>query len=116
MTEEIAATDAYASEVDATVVAAGPGVVVLDRAVFYAQGGGQPGDTGSLTWNGGSATVVDTVRSDGEVVHVLASGAPAPPVGVAVRAAIDWDRRHLLMRTHTAVHVLTAVMFRDHGA
>jgi misacylated tRNA(Ala) deacylase len=116
MTEEIAATDAYARETDATVVAAGPEGVVLDRTVFYARGGGQPGDTGTLSWDGGSATVADTVKASGDVLHLVAEGSPVPPVGAVVHAAIDWDRRHLLMRTHTAVHVLTAVMFRDHGA
>jgi misacylated tRNA(Ala) deacylase len=114
VTEEIAAVDAYAREVDAAVLGASPEGVVLDRTVFYARGGGQPGDTGWLRWEGGEARVVDTVRRDGRPLHVLEG--PPPPAGARVRAEIDWDRRHLLMRTHTALHVLSAVVWRSHGA
>ena len=92
-----------------------PGGVILDRTVFYPRGGGQPGDTGSLEWEGGRAPVTDTVREQGEVLHVVAPDA-APPVGTAVRAVVDWERRHLLMRTHTALHVLSALVWREYGA
>jgi len=115
MTEELASRDAYLRECSATVVAVGPGGVILDRTVFYPRGGGQPGDTGALEWAGGSATVTDTVREQGEVLHVVAADA-APPVGIVVRAAVDWERRHLLMRTHTALHVLSALVWREYGA
>ncbi len=114
MTEEIAAVDAYAREVEAVVLEAAPEGVVLDRTVFYARGGGQPGDTGWLRWAGGEARVVDTVRRDGRPLHVLEG--PPPPVGARVVAGIDWERRHLLMRTHTALHVLSGVVWRSHGA
>lgn len=114
MTEEIAAVDAYAREVEATVLEASPRGVVLDRTVFYARGGGQPGDTGWLRWEGDEARVVDTIRRDGRPLHVLEG--PPPPAGARVRAGIDWERRHLLMRTHTALHVLSAVVWRSHGA
>jgi len=114
VTEEIAAVDAYAREVEATVLEASPEGVVLDRTVFYARGGGQPGDTGRLRWAGGEAPVVDTVRRGGSPLHVLEG--PPPPVGARVWAGIDWERRHLLMRTHTALHVLSAVVWRSHGA
>ncbi|MBN2112744.1 MAG: alanyl-tRNA editing protein [Acidimicrobiia bacterium] len=115
MAEELAPRDAYLRETTATVVAVTPEGVVLDRTVFYPRGGGQPGDTGRLEWEGGSAVVADTVRSAGEVMHVLAAG-EAPPLGTPVRAAIDWERRHLLMRTHTALHVLSALVWREYGA
>ncbi|GBC87111.1 Alanine--tRNA ligase [bacterium HR12] len=114
MTEELCATDAYLRSCEAVVLAASPEGVVLDRTVFYARGGGQPGDVGVLRWEGGQVRVVDTVRRDGEVLHLLEG--EAPPVGVPVVAEIDWERRHLLMRTHTALHALSAIVFRDHGA
>jgi len=115
MTEELAARDAYLRECAATVVAVAPGGVILDRTVFYPRGGGQPGDTGHLEWEGGRAPVTDTVREQGGVLHVVASDA-APPVGTVVRAVVDWERRHLLMRTHTALHVLSALVWREYGA
>jgi misacylated tRNA(Ala) deacylase len=114
MTEEICSTDAYARSCEATVVAASEDGVVLDRTVFYARGGGQPGDTGLLRWDGGEARVRDTVKQAGEILHVL--DGPAPPVGAAVTAEIDWDRRYILMRTHTALHSLSGIVFRDYGA
>ncbi|GIU99385.1 MAG: Ala-tRNA(Pro) hydrolase [Actinomycetota bacterium] len=114
MTEELCATDAYLRSCEAVVLAASPGGVVLDRTVFSARGGGQPGDVGVLRWEGGQVRVVDTVRRDGEVLHLLEG--EAPPVGVPAVAEIDWERRHLLMRTHTALHALSAIVFRDHGA
>jgi misacylated tRNA(Ala) deacylase len=114
VTEEIAAVDAYAREVEATVLDASAHGVVLDRTVFYARGGGQPGDTGRLRWEGGEARVVDTVRREGRPLHVLEG--PAPPAGARVHAELDWGRRHLLMRTHTALHALSAVVWRSHGA
>ena len=115
MTDELAVRDAYLRECTATVTAATPDGVVLDRTVFYARGGGQPGDTGVLEWAGGSAAVLDTVRQEGEVLHVVAAG-PAPPPETPVRAVIDWERRHLLMRTHTALHALSALVWREYGA
>lgn len=114
MTEELAAVDAYLTETAATVVAVGDDGVVLDRTVFYARGGGQPGDTGVLEWDGGSVAVSDTFKRAGAVLHVV-DGTP-PPVGTSVTARIDWERRHTLMRTHTALHVLTAVIYREFDA
>jgi misacylated tRNA(Ala) deacylase len=114
MTEEIFATDAYARTVEAVVERVLPEGVVLDRTVFYARGGGQAGDTGLLRWESGEARVVDTVRVEGIPVHVLAGD--APPEGTPVTGDIDWDRRHVLMRTHTALHALSGVVWRWHGA
>ncbi len=115
MTEEIQVTDSYQRSTQATVVEVRPEGVVLDRTVFYSRSGGQPGDTGWLRWDGGEIRVTDTARQGGGVpVHAL-EGEP-PPVGTEVEAQIDWDRRYLLMRTHTALHVLSGIVWRDYGA
>jgi misacylated tRNA(Ala) deacylase len=113
-TEEISATDAYRQANDATVIESRPEGIVLERTVFYARGGGQPGDTGRLAWDGGDVRVTDTVRHGGVPVHVLVGDRPV--TGAAIRAEIDWDRRYLLMRTHTALHALSGIVWRDHGA
>lgn len=115
MTEELAVRDAYRRECPATVVAAGLEGVTLDRTVFYPRGGGQPGDRGVLEWAEGRAVVADTVRQGGEVLHVISAG-PVPPPGTPVRAVIDWEHRYLLMRTHTALHVLSALVWGHYGA
>jgi misacylated tRNA(Ala) deacylase len=114
VTEELSATDAYARSCEAKVVEVADEGVVLDRTVFYARSGGQPGDTGVLRWEGGDVRVVDTLKRGGTLLHRF-EGDP-PPVGATVTAEIDWDRRHTLMRTHTALHALSAVVFRDHDA
>jgi len=113
-TEEIAATEAYERSIEATVTEVRPEGVVLDRTVFYSRGGGQPGDTGWLRWNDREARVTDTFRQGGQPVHVIEGDPPA--VGTRVGAEIDWDRRHVLMRTHTALHALSGIIWRDYGA
>src|SRR3954467_4335144 len=103
--------DAYVRADDATVIASEDGRVAFDRTIFYPTGGGQPHDTGSVTWDGASATVTD-VRKEGPLVwHVLEG--PAPAVGANVHLDVDWDRRHALMRTHTALHVLCGVIWNE---
>lgn len=114
MTEEIAPHDAYARASTGTVTEVTDRGLVLDRTVFYSRGGGQPGDTGVLRWPGGQVTVTDTFRVQGVPVHAV-QGTP-PPVGTTVDEEIDWERRHLLMRTHTALHVLSAIIWRDFDA
>jgi misacylated tRNA(Ala) deacylase len=114
MTEELFSTDAYARTCEATVTEVTGEGLLLDRTVFYARGGGQPGDTGVLRWNGGEVRVTDTIKSGGRILHVV-DGDP-PPSGANVTAEIDWDRRHTLMRTHTALHALSGIVFRDYGA
>jgi misacylated tRNA(Ala) deacylase len=123
VSDNVAYRDAYARATDAAVTAVveterGPGVV-LDRTVFYPGGGGQPADLGwleSADGAGASWAVVGAARQGDDIVHHLAVGSETPAVGSAVRAAIDWDRRHLLMRTHTALHALCGVVWRDHRA
>ena len=107
--------DSYLTTCEARVVAVTEqGGVVLDRTVFYANSGGQPGDTGTLvTADGRRLTVDNAVYTDAaktEIAHVLAAGAQAPAVGDTVTAAIDWDKRHARMRMHTALHLLSAVL------
>jgi misacylated tRNA(Ala) deacylase len=114
VTDELCSRDAYLRSCEATVTAITDDGVVLDRTVFYARGGGQPGDTGSLRWEDGECRVTDTVKASGEVAHVV-DGAP-PPVGATVTAEIDWERRHTFMRTHTALHALSGIVFTDYGA
>ena len=117
MTDEIFSRDAYQTSTDAVVVGVSEAGVVLDRTVFYARGGGQPGDTGTLRWAGGEARVADTVKASGDVMHVLEPSATTPPPdGTAVTAEIDWARRNTLMRTHTALHALSGIVFTDYGA
>ena len=119
-TELLFLHDAYALSVDSVVVGvdassddAGATRVCLDRTVFYPTGGGQPHDTGALSWDGGGARVTGVGKEGGDVWHTLEG--PAPAVGDAVHGEIDWDRRHQLMRTHTALHVLCGVIWNEWG-
>ena len=114
-TECLFRDDSYLKECAARVVAVTEqGGIVLDRTVFYANSGGQPGDTGALTTADGKtvpiANAVYTDAAKSEIAHVPAAGAPALSVGDAVSVAIDWDRRHARMRMHTALHLLSAVL------
>ena len=111
MTERLYTQDAYRRYCPARVEAITERGVILDATVFYPVGGGQPGDTGQLRWDDGSAAVVDTVAdTEGRIVHVLAEGATAPAPGTDVTAEIDFERRHRLMRMHTCLHLLSAVL------
>ncbi len=112
MTEDLFRADSYAQSCDATVVQADAAGVVLDRTVFYPSGGGQPGDTGVLRWQGGACRVADTVkdRDSGALLHIPEDGAVPPPSGVAVTAEIDWERRHRHMRMHTCLHLLCSLV------
>jgi misacylated tRNA(Ala) deacylase len=111
MVEELFRQDAYLKDAEATVTALDERGVRLDRSIFYPTGGGQPGDTGMLRWDGGEARIVDAVKADGaDVLHILAPDAPRPEVGTKARTALDWDRRLLHMRMHTALHVMSAVI------
>jgi misacylated tRNA(Ala) deacylase len=108
--------DATVREWDATVVAADPDTgIVLDRSAFYPGGGGQPPDHGVLLWGGVRTRIVGTRRGD-ELYLLPAEGDPLPPAGTAVRGALEDERRTALMRTHSGLHVLTGVVFRDFGA
>lgn len=111
MTERLYLLDPMLQSVDATVVFAGPEGVVLDRSVFYPRAGGQPGDSGRLAWAGGTMDVVEARKGEGEaVLHVGAPDAVVPAVGTVVAASIDWPRRLLHMRMHSALHLLCSLL------
>ncbi len=107
MTDLLYLRDSYLRTFEAAVVGLDDGRVALDRTSFYPTGGGQPHDTGTL----GSARVVD-VRKEGELVWHTVEGTP-PGIGETVRGEVDWERRHALMRTHTALHVLCGVIWNE---
>jgi misacylated tRNA(Ala) deacylase len=115
MTELLYQTDAYLKEFDAHVVAVDGSAVALDRTAFYATGGGQPHDIGALS-AGDQTWQVTEVRKQGDQVWHTLQGQDLPAVGAAVHGAIDWGRRHKLMRTHTALHLLCGVIWRDYQA
>jgi len=113
MTAEIFRDDAYTKTCEATVVSVDADGIELDQTVFYYNSGGQPGDTGTLTAADGRVVdIVDCVKdkAGGRHVHVPAEGAPALAPGDTVSATIDWERRHRLMRMHSALHLLCAVV------
>jgi len=111
---ELYSTDAYRRSFDAAVVEVDrdAGRVALSRTAFYPGGGGQPHDLGVLRWDGGAAAVTKVKRESGRIWHWL-DAAEAPGVGVEVAAELDWERRYLLMRTHTALHVLCGVVWTE---
>ncbi len=120
---DIYATDAYARSTEAGIVRLLPAegsagaLVFLDRTVFYPGGGGQPWDFGTLTAaDGRTWRVVAARRVEGQVAHEIEPGIAAPQEGQQVRAEIDWPRRYALMRTHTALHTLCGVVWRDYKA
>ncbi|HEY7044169.1 MAG TPA: alanyl-tRNA editing protein [Nocardioidaceae bacterium] len=105
--------DAYLRSARAEVTHVDGVRIALDRTVFYPTGGGQPHDTGTLSWDGGTAAVTEVRKGGDAVWHTLEGDIPAP--GTEVTAEIDWDRRHRLMRTHTALHVLCGVIWHEWG-
>ncbi len=111
-TDRIYLRDAQMREFDATVTAVDGQRAALDATAFYPTGGGQPCDTGTLEWHGGRARVSD-VRGHKIVWHTLEGD--IPEIGTAVRGALDWERRHALMRTHTAMHILCGVIYNEWG-
>ncbi|MCH5376677.1 MAG: alanyl-tRNA editing protein [Planctomycetes bacterium] len=110
MTRELFRDDSYLRSCDAVVTSASGNVVHADQTVFYPLGGGQPGDTGTVSWDGGSATVVDTRYVDGDIGHILEEGAEIPAAGTPIRLDIDWERRYRHMRMHTAMHLLGSIL------
>ncbi len=112
---ELFSVDAYVREFEATVeqVDREQNRVALRRTAFYPGGGGQPFDLGSLHWGDGRAQVTRVGRDQGRIWHWL-EGGELPAQGTEVQGTLDWDRRHLTMRTHTALHILCGVMWADH--
>jgi misacylated tRNA(Ala) deacylase len=116
MTVRLDLSDSTLREWTSTVLAADPEHgIVLDRSAFYPGGGGQPPDHGVLVWGGVQTRIVDVRRSD-DYWLIPAEGDPLPPVGTEVQGAIEDGRRTALMRTHSGLHLLSGVVFRDFGA
>ena len=114
MTEILCYGDSYLKEFDARVIDSTPRGVVLDRTAFYPGGGGQPSDSGVLKAGNQEFEITKLSRADGKLVHEIGGG--PPEIGVDVHGVIDWDRRYYLMRTHTALHILCGVVWRDYRA
>jgi misacylated tRNA(Ala) deacylase len=118
MTKLLFQMDSTLRSVDATVTAVDEDNhgVVLDRTVFYPGGGGQPPDRGTLRSGDTTYTVTRARKAGDSVLHLIEGGIPLPAVGTRLHGEIDWDLRYQLMRTHTAMHILCGVIFRDYGA
>jgi misacylated tRNA(Ala) deacylase len=113
MTELLYQTDAYVREFDGAVTAVDGNRVTLDRTALYARGGGQPADFGGLKADGEEWRVLDSRKEGTGIWHHL--DRPGLAAGTRVRGVVDWERRYRLMRTHTALHILCGVIFRDLG-
>jgi misacylated tRNA(Ala) deacylase len=118
MTETLYQIDSYLQSFDARVTGQDPEnhAVILDRTAFYPGGGGQPFDTGTLTVEGEVYRVKRGRKAGEEINHIIEGDLPLPSVGTQVHGQLDWERRYQLMRTHTAMHILCGVIFRDYGA
>ena len=114
MTDLLFHDHSYLREFDATVTDAAATGVVLDRTAFYIGGGGQPSDMGTLAADGREYAVAGIKRDGGLLVHLIEGDGPS--AGTRITGRIDWDRRYQLMRTHTALHILCGVVWRDYGA
>ncbi len=114
MTEILCYADSYLKEFDATVTDTTAKGVVLDRTAFYPGGGGQPADSGLISAGIEVYQVKKLSRSDGKLVHEI--DGYLPQIGSRVHGVLDWERRHQLMRTHTALHILCGVVWRDYSA
>jgi misacylated tRNA(Ala) deacylase len=115
MTEPLFRTDAYLRQSEGRVLAhTETGGLILDSSIFYPHGGGQPGDSGKLFWDGGEIALADTRKAEGDRIALMPAvgehASKLPPVGALVRTELDWDRRHRHMRVHTALHLLSVVI------
>ncbi|MGO4854638.1 alanyl-tRNA editing protein [Phaeovulum sp. W22_SRMD_FR3] len=112
MTEALYQSAPYQREAGSRVLAHTPeGGILCAASVFYPQGGGQPGDSGQLSWLGGQIEIATAIKGmDGGVILVPAEPLPLPPVGLPVRQSLDWERRHRHMRVHTALHLLSVLV------
>ncbi|SDQ81017.1 alanyl-tRNA editing protein [Thermostaphylospora chromogena] len=114
-TRRLELSDQNLREWEAVVLASSPEGIVLDKSAFYPGGGGQPADHGVLLWLGVETRIVG-VRKGEDLELIPAEGDPIPPAGTTVHAAVADERRSALMRTHSALHVLCGVVFRDYGS
>jgi len=111
-------TDSYLRSFDATItkLAQDNQGIILDQTIFYPGGGGQPSDSGKIIIENKDYTVKHARKKGLNVIHVLAENIPYIDVNMPIKGEIDWERRYQLMRTHTAMHILCGVIFRDYGA
>lgn len=118
MTELIYPADSYIQEFDALITGVYPehNGITLDQTTFYPGGGGQPADDGVLTISGLDYPIQRVKRIDGKYIHIFKDQMAQLTIGTPVRGAVNWERRYKLMRTHTAMHILCGVIFRDYGA
>ena len=114
MTEILCYDDSYLQDFEAVVTDVVGSGIVLDKTVFYPGGGGQPCDTGTIKWQGGSTEISKVSRVEGKLVHKVEDS--IPDVGESITGVIDWNKRYQLMRTHTALHILCGVVWRDYAA
>ena len=114
MTELLYYSESYLKQFEATVTDVVAGGVVLNRTAFYVGGGGQPADSGVLTVGNREYSVTGIKRVEGQFVHLISGELPSQ--SSIVKGQIDWERRYLLMRTHSALHILCGVVWRDYGA
>jgi misacylated tRNA(Ala) deacylase len=111
VTELLYRADAYQTAADCRIIGHTPeGGLVVDRSIFYATGGGQPGDSGVLDWGGARMPIATALKIDEGIALIPAEPMPMPPVGAPARQLIDWGRRHRHMRIHTALHLLSVVV------
>jgi misacylated tRNA(Ala) deacylase len=115
-THRLELADSTLRDWDAVVLRSDGEGIVLDRSAFYPGGGGQPPDTGVLLWGGVQTRIVGARKSADDIYLIPADTDPLPPAGTAVQGALDDDRRTALMRTHSGLHLLAGVVFRDFGA
>lgn len=117
MTQILCYEDSYLRQFQATITHTTPKGIVLDRTAFYPGGGGQPSDSGTLTAGDTQYTITKLSRQNGELTHEIQdTSQDLPPVGTPIHGELHWQRRYLLMRTHTALHILCGVVWRDYGA
>jgi misacylated tRNA(Ala) deacylase len=118
MTQLLYQKDSYIQSFEATATSVDKEKwgIILDRTAFYPGGGGQPADTGVLSTDGMTYLVKRAWKAGDEVMHIIDGDLPLPVIGTPVLGHIDWERRYQLMRTHTAMHILCGVIFRDYGA
>ena len=111
MTERLYSKDAYLKSYTTEVTANTNRNIILVSTIFYPLGGGQPGDTGTLSWQNFEAKVINTLlNKDGDIEHILSEDSPVPDIGETITARINWDRRYLHMRMHTALHLLGSIL------
>ena len=118
MSDLLYQTDSYIQEFTSRVIKFDPenNAILLDRTAFYPGGGGQPADSGTLRVNDVLLPVTRARKTGPDILHIIAGDFDSPEVGQEVLGQLDWERRYQLMRTHTAMHILCGVIFRDYGA